>query len=441
MENHIAHPTVASPRSATVMPRVRSTARGVLAFLLAGGLLLGAPMPSSADEEPDHDRPEHEQVVDITFPTLPTARFYRDYHDPRGGGTRTHMATDLMGEKLWPLFATVDGTVCRINGVTEPPPSWGMSLSICGDDGRRYAYIHINDDTPGTADMAGDHRYAYAPAVHAGARVRRGQLVAWMGDSGNAKGGTPHLHHEIHDPEVTEPYGQNRIDPYDSLVAALERGDVGGAGMPLRHACPAETEPRRSFTDTAGSVHRTTIDCVSWWDIAHGRSDGTFAPQEPVLRGQMASFLARTLETLGSRLPTEEELDRDGVDFTDTDGHAHRLTIRQLASLGIMDGRPDGGFAPDEALSRIDMAGYVVRAWEHVAERTLPAPRDAFVDDDGHSFERAVDAAAAAQLVAGTGPGRYAPHGPVTRGQMASYLARLIETLAVSGAATPMRRS
>lgn len=430
----------------------RGSTRGAVAVVVSALLLLLLPQPGLADEDPaepgdEQEEPaENEKVIDLTFPTLAEARFTRDYHDARGGGTRTHMATDLMGSKLWPLYATVDGTICRINGVDAPPPSWGMSLSICGDDGRRYAYVHINDDTPGTADMSGDHRYAYAPAVHEGARVRRGQLVAWMGDSGNAKGGTPHLHLEIHDPQVTGPYGENRLDPYDSLVAALERGDIGGGETPLPRACPTQSGSSGSsgsstFSDTATSVHRITIDCVAWWEIAHGREDGTFAPHEEVTRGQMASFLTRSIETLGGTLPTEEELDRAGVDFRDIADHAHRLSIRQVAALEIMAGRANGDFVPDEAVPRIDMAAFVVRSWEHVAGRELPAPRDAFVDDDGRGFERHVNAAAAARLVNGRTPGRYAPDEPVRRGQMASYLARLIERVAESGAATPTRRS
>ncbi len=212
--------------------RIR-TGRGVPAlavlFLVLG---LAAPAaraqeaPTTAPSEPA-PTPAYLQTVDITFPTDPDSVHFTDTYDAcRSGCSRYHKATDIMGEKLVPEYAAVDGTICYITGIGEPMPSWGYNIDICGDDGRTYHYLHINNDTPGTDDGQGGTAFAYAPGIVRGVRVERGQLIAWMGDSGNAESTAPHLHFEIHDDRVDDPYGSHRLDPYPSLMAALDRGDV-----------------------------------------------------------------------------------------------------------------------------------------------------------------------------------------------------------------------
>lgn len=190
--------------------------------LLASTLLLGLLSPSlpAAAEGGTYD-----QVVDLTLPADPRVSYGDDYHHGRSGG-RVHKSTDLMGRKLWKLYAAVDGTVCYQNGVDDPMPRWGYSLTLCGDDGRTYHYIHLNNDQPGSDDGLGGPEWAYAPRIRRGVRVARGQFVAYMGDSGNAEGTAPHLHFEIHDDTVTDPYGDHRINPFPSLQAARAAGRV-----------------------------------------------------------------------------------------------------------------------------------------------------------------------------------------------------------------------
>jgi putative cell wall-binding protein len=197
-----------------------------LAALLACALLVAlAPVASAQDPAPEPTG-DHEQIVDITFPTDPRATFTDDYLTRRSRGD--HGATDLMGEKMWPVYAAVGGTVTFIPGAAEgeSKPHYGYMIRIAGDDGRTYSYVHLNDDTPGTSDASAGPEHAYAEGLRPGSVVERGQFIGWMGDSGNAKGGTPHLHFEIADDDVVDPQGTNRINPYHSLQAALDRGDV-----------------------------------------------------------------------------------------------------------------------------------------------------------------------------------------------------------------------
>ena len=144
-----------------------------------------------------------------------------------------HKATDLLAPKGTKLYAARAGTVCFITGYDAAPPSYGVMVTICGDDGRKYDYIHVNNDTPGTDDALGGPEFAFAPGLARGGSVRRGQWIATMGDSGNAEGTTPHLHFEIEDPSITDPYGTHQRNPFNSLRDALARNDVSSdGGMP-----------------------------------------------------------------------------------------------------------------------------------------------------------------------------------------------------------------
>lgn len=150
------------------------------------------------------------QVIDLAFPVQGTVSFQDDFLDARGGG-RTHHAIDIMGAaKMTPVFAAVSG---RISFAPMSEPYYGYMITLEGDDGFTYNYVHLNNDTPGTDDGAGGHENAYVAGIEEGERVERGQHIAWVGDSGNAENVGPHLHFEIYD-------GATPINPYESLVAA-----------------------------------------------------------------------------------------------------------------------------------------------------------------------------------------------------------------------------
>ena len=257
-------------------------------------------LPAGAEGGP------YDQTVEITFPADGRSGFSNDYHAGRSGGRR-HKSTDIMGRKLYKLYAAVDGEVCYLNGVRDAMPTWGYSLSICGDDGRKYAYIHINNDTPGTDDGLGGPEWAYAPGIRQGVRVAAGQWVAYMGDSGNAEGTAPHLHFEIHDETVTDPYGDNRINPYFSLTAARGAGRVP--------ADPGDGAPdgvlRVAGTDRVG----TAVDLVRRLrpDARHVILTPADAYAETIAAAPLATALdAALLPTWGDRLDPRvaEELKR-----------------------------------------------------------------------------------------------------------------------------------
>src|SRR5690349_1862490 len=117
--------------------------RPFLASLLVALMAVVLVAPAQAQEGTGIER-----VVDITFP-LPSDSGYAyvdTYDAPRSG--HTHWATDIMADKMVTIHAVVDGEICYATGLDEEPPSYGYMLRLCGDDGFRYSYVHINNDTP-----------------------------------------------------------------------------------------------------------------------------------------------------------------------------------------------------------------------------------------------------------------------------------------------------
>lgn len=152
-----------------------------------------------------------DEVRQIEFPVKGPNSFRNDFGEPRGGGLRAHQGTDIISAKLTPLVSAINGLV---NYVVSPEASWGYEISLIDSDGYQYLYLHVNNDNPGTDDGMGGDARAYAPGVVSGASVTKGQLIGWVGDSGNAENTVPHLHFEIHDPRGAV------LNPYPSLAVS-----------------------------------------------------------------------------------------------------------------------------------------------------------------------------------------------------------------------------
>lgn len=256
------------------------------------------------------------------------------------------------------------------------------------------------------------------------------------------------------EPETTYHYAVKARDPAGNLgersnPASATTSTAAAGGGPAS-ACDEQAVPASGFDDIAGSVHEGAIDCLAWYAITLGLGDVDgdgvveYGPRQPITRAQMATFLSRVAAEAGLSLPT------DAPDaFGDDDGSIHAPRIDALAALGIThgkgdldgDGRPD--FAPGEPVARDQMASFLTRLHQRVTG-TLPAPSgDRFGDDDGSVHEPAINALAALGVTQGKGDldgdgvAEYAPREPVSRAQMASFLARELEQLVEAGAVHP----
>lgn len=375
--------------------RASAQRRLVVAFTVVAALavvVLPPPAPAAASSD-------YQQVVDITFPLAEgTAVRYSDDYDAKRGSTRHHQATDLMVAMGTPVHAAMGGTVRWMSGdPVTGPPSYGWMIRIAGDDGRDYAYVHL-----GRQD--GPWEEAYAKGIVPGAQVERGQLIGWAGCSGSATcGGGEHLHFEIHDQNVRDPYDYHdheRINPYWSLRDAERRGDYPYAGR---------------FRDvSASSRHLADIEALADSGITKGCGSDRFCPSSSVTRQQMASFLTRGLD-----LPVPDKTQP----FGDVPAsNAHRADIAALAAAGVTKGCGSDNFCPASPVTRQQMASFLVRALD-----LPPAPAGTFSDvsgDNKHATD--IAALAAAGITKGCGGDRFCPDAVVTREQMASFLTRAL---------------
>ncbi len=114
--------------------------------------------------------------------------------------------------------------------------------------------------------------------------------------------------------------------------------------------------------------------------------------------------------------------------FRDDDDSVFEEDIIWLSDTGITRGcNPpvNDEYCPDQPVTRGQMAAFLARA----LDLSTPADSDRFVDDDDSEFEADIEALADADITRGCNPpvnDRYCPDRPVTRGQMAAFLTRAL---------------
>jgi murein DD-endopeptidase MepM/ murein hydrolase activator NlpD len=122
------------------------------------------------------------------FPIAGPARYSHDWLYPRyGPGFRFHLGTDVFAAYGTPVRAPVDGVATTATGGLG-----GLTVKVFMPDGTYIYLAHLSGLVDGFTD---------------GMAVRTGDIVGYVGDSGNARGGAPHLHIGIY------PHGGPPIDP------------------------------------------------------------------------------------------------------------------------------------------------------------------------------------------------------------------------------------
>jgi len=127
------------------------------------------------------------------FPSQGRCSFVDSWHEPRPGG-RLHIGVDIIGPKGLALYAVVDGTITKMYGADSKLS--GNALRLTAPDSTYFFYAHLD---------------SFAPGITIGSAVRAGQIIGYMGATGNA--GISHLHFEIH------PGGGEAINPYPVIKA------------------------------------------------------------------------------------------------------------------------------------------------------------------------------------------------------------------------------
>ena len=180
----------------------RTTAALLLVCTL--GLLAGSAAASPATP------PAKKGVPRLVFPVIGESAYTDDFGDARGQGS--HEGNDIMAPRRAVAVAAESGVV-RFHTTSSRA---GCMLYLDGQSGTQYLYIHLNNDLTAANDNRGKcvAGVAYAAGLKDGARVERGQAIAFVGDSGDADGGSPHLHFEVH------PNGGGAVNPYKHLQKA-----------------------------------------------------------------------------------------------------------------------------------------------------------------------------------------------------------------------------
>lgn len=105
--------------------------------------------------------------------------------------------------------------------------------------------------------------------------------------------------------------------------------------------------------------------------------------------------------------------------YIDDDTSIHEADINGVAAADITAGCTEARFCPGSVVTRGQMASFLARAL-----RLPPAPRDWFRDDNGSMHEPAINRLAHAGITGGCSSGRFCPDASVTRKQMAGFLRR-----------------
>ncbi|HET7722027.1 MAG TPA: M23 family metallopeptidase [Acidimicrobiales bacterium] len=183
------------------------------------------------------------------FPVLGLANWNDDWLDYRAGPpVHAHQGTDVFSAFDTPVRSPVDGTVRY-----EDAGLGGKGAFVTAADGTYYYMAHLN---------------SFHADVRNGAAVKEGQVIGYNGDSGNAKGGAPHVHFEVHpgggaavNPKpFLDIWLQQAMDKVPELIASFQPKPDEGAtetidggvpqilmttGLTRRFSAPALTAPHR----------------------------------------------------------------------------------------------------------------------------------------------------------------------------------------------------
>jgi murein DD-endopeptidase MepM/ murein hydrolase activator NlpD len=161
-----------------------------------------ADAPARPDEPPDLDDAVEDlrrRRLDVPIGTIERDKLRSNFSEARGG-TRRHEAMDLLAPRHTPVVAVEAGIIARLFN----SKAGGITIYQF-DPTTTYAYYYA-------------HLERYAPGLVEGATVSRGQVIGYVGTSGNAPENTPHLHFAIFVLDEDKRWWQGTpVDPFDVL--------------------------------------------------------------------------------------------------------------------------------------------------------------------------------------------------------------------------------
>jgi uncharacterized membrane protein len=131
------------------------------------------------------------------------ASLHSNFAERRGGGTRQHEALDIMAPRRTPVKSAARGRVLRLFTSVD-----GGLMVYAADSSERFVLMYAHLD-------------GYAPAMRDGAPLARGEVIGYVGSTGNALASAPHLHFAIARSADVKRWSKGKpIDPLPVLMAA-----------------------------------------------------------------------------------------------------------------------------------------------------------------------------------------------------------------------------
>lgn len=196
--------------SPSASPSVRSTSSPTPSPALSNGIPVATPTPDMIDpstSEPLLSAPVPPNMPELEIPVSGIKRKdLRDtFTDDRSEG-RVHGALDIMAPKGTAVVAAADGKILRLFSSAKG----GLTIYQANPDGTIvFYYAHLD---------------RYADNVIDGQKVRKGETIGYVGDTGNAGAGNFHLHFAIWIPVDPKRYWEGvNINPYPLLKEAGEK--------------------------------------------------------------------------------------------------------------------------------------------------------------------------------------------------------------------------
>jgi peptidoglycan LD-endopeptidase LytH len=178
---------------------------GVFGFLglLALGLVLAVStgqIESPPSLAPQSAGPNNGALV-VPVAGVSAVALTDSWRDLREAGERAHMAIDIAAPKGRPVVAAIAGRVEKLFSSERG----GITAYVRSENGRWQTYYA--------------HLEGYAAGLAEGQRVRAGQAIGFVGETGNAGAGNAHLHFAVHRMRPGDTWsGGTPVNPYPLLA-------------------------------------------------------------------------------------------------------------------------------------------------------------------------------------------------------------------------------
>ncbi|MBP9711346.1 MAG: peptidoglycan-binding protein [Candidatus Pacebacteria bacterium] len=183
-------------------------------------------------------------VTNLPIPVLvgvELSNLQQNFGESRGGGTRTHEGLDIISPKGTPIASPTDAVITSTGDGTDS----GLYIRTANPGGETFVYMHLSK---------------IADGITSGVVVKRGEVIGFVGNTGNASGGGAHLHFEIRKDGAQNPYPRltstfTAEEREKGLLQAVERG--GSAVASVTTSAPVTNTSATPATNT--SLAKSTI--------------------------------------------------------------------------------------------------------------------------------------------------------------------------------------